>query len=166
MDFAKYFPIWDKLTAEQQERVLATVAERTVKKGTVVHDGSVCTGLLLVKSGQLRAYILSDEGREVTVYRLFDRDICLFSASCVLNSVQFEIIIEAEKEAEFWVIPPMVFKKLMDDTIAQVQTSGEAEKWFDKWFKNPIPPKNLNMNFELSDEMKALFKEPNDKALN
>lgn len=58
------------------------------------------------------------------------------------------------------------FKKLMDDTIAQVQTSGEAEKWFDKWFKNPIPPKNLNMNFELSDEMKALFKEPNDKALN
>ena len=58
------------------------------------------------------------------------------------------------------------FKKLMDDTIAQVQTSGEAEKWFDKWFKNPIPPKNLNMNFELSDEMKALFKEPNDRALN
>ena len=51
------------------------------------------------------------------------------------------------------------FKKLMDDTIAQVQTSGEAEKWFDKWFKNPIPPKNLNMNFELSDEMKALFKD-------
>ena len=58
------------------------------------------------------------------------------------------------------------FKKLVDDTIAQVQTSGEAEKWFDKWFKNPIPPKNLNMNFELSDDMKALFKEPNDKALN
>ncbi|MCV2963422.1 transporter substrate-binding domain-containing protein, partial [Escherichia coli] len=58
------------------------------------------------------------------------------------------------------------FKKLMDDTIAQAQTSGEAEKWFDKWFKNPIPPKNLNMNFELSDEMKALVKAPNDKALN
>jgi len=48
----------------------------------------------------------------------------------------------------------------------EVQTSGEAEKWFDKWFKNPIPPKNLNMNFELSEDMKALFKSPNDKALN
>ena len=58
------------------------------------------------------------------------------------------------------------FKKLMDETIAKAQTSGEAEKWFDKWFKNPIPPKNLNLNFELSNEMKALFKEPNDKALN
>ncbi|RWR00785.1 amino acid transporter [[Pantoea] beijingensis] len=58
------------------------------------------------------------------------------------------------------------FKQLMDDTIAQVQTSGEAAKWYDTWFKQPIPPKNMNLNFELSDDMKALFKSPNDKALN
>lgn len=58
------------------------------------------------------------------------------------------------------------FKQLMDDTIAKAQTSGEASKWFDKWFSNPIPPKNLNMNFALSDDMKATFKTPNDKALN
>ncbi|MES4611958.1 MAG: amino acid ABC transporter substrate-binding protein [Ewingella sp.] len=57
------------------------------------------------------------------------------------------------------------FKTLVDDTIAKTQTSGEAAKWFDKWFKQPIPPKNLNMNFELSDDMQALFKAPNDKAL-
>lgn len=58
------------------------------------------------------------------------------------------------------------FKQLMDETIAKAQTSGEAAKWFDKWFKQPIPPKNLNMNFELSQDMKALFASPNDKALN
>ena len=58
------------------------------------------------------------------------------------------------------------FKKLADDTIAQIQTSGEAAKWYDKWFKQPIPPKNLSMDFDLSDEMKALFAAPNDKALN
>jgi len=58
------------------------------------------------------------------------------------------------------------FKALVDETIAKAQTSGQAEKWFDTWFKQPIPPKNLNMNFELSDDMKALFKTPNDKALN
>ncbi|CCF10547.1 amino acid ABC transporter substrate-binding protein [Pantoea ananatis] len=58
------------------------------------------------------------------------------------------------------------FKALVDDTIAKAQTSGQAEKWFDTWFKQPIPPKNLNMNFELSDDMKTLFKTPNDKALN
>ncbi|MBF7979919.1 MULTISPECIES: amino acid ABC transporter substrate-binding protein [Rahnella] len=57
------------------------------------------------------------------------------------------------------------FKKLVDDTIVKAQTSGEATKWFETWFKKPIPPKNLNMNFELSDDMKALFKAPNDKAL-
>jgi len=56
------------------------------------------------------------------------------------------------------------FKALVDETIAQIQTSGEAEKWFDTWFKQPIPPRNLNLNFELSDDMKALFKAPNDKA--
>ncbi|MBD2802058.1 glutamate/aspartate ABC transporter substrate-binding protein [Xenorhabdus sp. M] len=57
------------------------------------------------------------------------------------------------------------FKKLMDDVIVKVQASGEAEKMFDRWFKEPIPPKNLNLNFGMSDEMRALFKSPNDKAL-
>ncbi|EPG7575716.1 amino acid ABC transporter substrate-binding protein [Providencia huaxiensis] len=58
------------------------------------------------------------------------------------------------------------FKVLIDETIANAQTSGAAEKSFDRWFNQPIPPKNLNLKFTLSDEMKALFKEPNDKALN
>nr|WP_323856872.1 MULTISPECIES: amino acid ABC transporter substrate-binding protein [unclassified Xenorhabdus] len=58
------------------------------------------------------------------------------------------------------------FKTLIDDVIVKVQTSGEAEKMFDHWFKEPIPPKNLNLNFSMSDEMRALFKAPNDKALN
>jgi glutamate/aspartate transport system substrate-binding protein len=58
------------------------------------------------------------------------------------------------------------FKKLVDDTIVQTQNSGQAEKLFNRWFTQPIPPKNLNMNFSLSDEMKTLFKSPNDKSLN
>lgn len=59
-----------------------------------------CTGLLLVRHGQLRAYILSDEGREITIYRLFDRDMCLFSASCIIRSIQFDVTIETEKNAQ------------------------------------------------------------------
>ncbi|HHR6142861.1 TPA: amino acid ABC transporter substrate-binding protein [Providencia alcalifaciens] len=58
------------------------------------------------------------------------------------------------------------FKALVDDTISTAQKSGAAEKSFDRWFNQPIPPKNLNLKFTLSDEMKALFKSPNDKALN
>ncbi len=58
------------------------------------------------------------------------------------------------------------FKKLADDAIAELQLNGEAEKSYTRWFEQPIPPKGMNMNFNMSDEMKTLFKAPNDKALN
>ena len=57
------------------------------------------------------------------------------------------------------------FKKVVDAAIAKAMTSGEAEKLYKKWFQSPIPPKGLNLNLPLSDEMKELFKAPNDKAL-
>lgn len=117
MDFQSYFPIWNKLTAPQQERILSSLMERRVSKGTVIHNGSMdCTGLLLVKSGQLRAYILSDEGREITIYRLFDRDMCLFSASCMMRSIQFEVVIEAEKDTELWIIPAEIYQNMMKES--------------------------------------------------
>lgn len=55
------------------------------------------------------------------------------------------------------------FKKLVDAALTKAMTSGEAEKIYAKWFLNPIPPKGLNLNFPLSDAMKALYKAPNDK---
>ena len=117
MDFENYFPIWNKLNQEQQRRIRNSLMERTVEKGTIIHNGNMdCTGLILVKSGQLRAYILSDEGREITIYRLFDRDMCLFSASCIMRSIQFEITIEAEKKTELWVIPSEVYKSIMEES--------------------------------------------------
>jgi glutamate/aspartate transport system substrate-binding protein len=57
------------------------------------------------------------------------------------------------------------FKALVDRTIAKLTTSGEILPIYEKWFQKPIPPKGLNLNFPLSDEMKELFKNPNDKAL-
>ncbi len=124
--FQEYFPVWKNLTAEQQDQILNTVSERKAEKGTVIHNGNLdCTGLLLVKSGQLRAYILSDEGREITLYRLLERDLCLFSASCMMNSIQFEIIIEAEKTTEFWLVPPDVYKRLMEESAAVSNYTNE-----------------------------------------
>lgn len=75
-------------------------------------------GLLAVISGRLRAYILSEEGRELTLYRLFERDICLFSASCMMQSIQFDITIEAEKDTEIWVIPTEIYKDVMNRSAA------------------------------------------------
>ena len=118
MSFSQYFPIWDKLTAEQQNRILSVTDFQKVKAGTVLHDGSPdCLGLLLVRSGQLRAYMLSEEGREITICRFFEMDICLFSASCVMPNMQFDIFIEAEKDTEIWIVPACLYQNLMDESI-------------------------------------------------
>ena len=126
MDFQDYFPVWNRLTAAQQNQLLNGLTSRKVKKGTILHNGSAdCTGLLLVESGQLRAYILSPEGREITLYRLFDRDMCLFSASCILNSIQFEITITAEKDTEFWLIPSELYKNLLTESAPLANYTNE-----------------------------------------
>ncbi len=126
MDFQSYFPIWNKLTAAEQKRISDAVFERSVKGGTVLYNGSRdCTGLYLIKSGQLRAYILSDEGREVTLYRLFERDMSLFSASCMMRSIQFELVIEAEKDTVAWVIPVEVYQSLMAESVALSNYTNE-----------------------------------------
>ena len=115
MDLSKYLPVWEQLTKEEQEKLSSSASYQTVPKGTILHNGSAdCTGLLLVGSGQLRAYILSEEGREITLYRLFEMDICLFSASCMLHSIQFDLTIEAEKDTSFWLIPAETYRQLME----------------------------------------------------
>ncbi|MDO4314376.1 MAG: Crp/Fnr family transcriptional regulator, partial [Oscillospiraceae bacterium] len=75
--------------------------------------------------GQLRAFILSEEGREMTIYRLFDRDMCLFSASCMLHSIQFDLVIEAEKDTSLWVIPSEVYKQLMEESVLVANYTNE-----------------------------------------
>lgn len=117
MALAEYFPVWNKLTEDERELLTQSAVKRAAPKGTILHNGSAdCVGLFIIRSGQLRAFILSDEGKEVTIYRLFERDMCLFSASCMMNSIQFEITIEVEKDSELWIIPPEVYKTIMDSS--------------------------------------------------
>ena len=126
MEFQAVFPVWDKLTKQQQDRLLDSLITRSVKKGTVLHNGSMdCTGLLLIQSGQLRAYMLSEEGREITLYRLFDMDMCLFSASCIMRSIQFEVTIEAEKDTDLWIIPAEVYRGIMEESAPVANYTNE-----------------------------------------
>ena len=119
MDLAEYLPFFPKLSPRQQQLLLDSLEPMEAKAGTVVHNGHLdCLGLLIIQSGQLRVYALSSEGREVTLYRLFDRDICLFSASCVMPDIQFEVVVEAEKDTKLWVIPSCLFKELMEESAA------------------------------------------------
>ena len=126
MGLDTYFPIWDKLTGAQRELLSRSASQRNVPAGTMLHNGSAdCVGLFVIRSGQLRAFVLSDEGKEVTIYRLFERDICLFSASCMIQSIQFEVMIEAEKDSQVWVIPPDVYKQLMESSAAIANYTNE-----------------------------------------
>ena len=117
MDIREYVPIWDKLNEDQQNRIRRAITLHRVKKGTVIHNGNMdCTGLLLIQAGQLRAYLLSEEGREITLYRLFERDLCLLSASCMIRSIQFEVMVAAEKDTEFWLIPTEIYQSVQEES--------------------------------------------------
>ena len=148
MDFSSYFPIWNKLTPTQQQILERNAVLRKVDKGTVIHNGTVeCTGLLLVRSGQLRAYILSDEGREISLYRLFDRDICLFSASCIMRSIQFEVTVEAEKDTDLWVIPSEIYQSIMEGSAPVSNYTNElmASRFSDvMWLMEQVMWKSLD----------------------
>ena len=148
MDFQDYFPLWTKLNKNQQERIRASLLFREVKKGTMLHDGTLdCTGLFLVRDGQLRAYILSEEGREITLYRLFERDMCLLSASCIVHSLQFEVMIAAEKDTSLWVIPADVYKAIMEESAALSNYTNElmASRFSDvMWLIEEIMWKSLD----------------------
>ena len=126
MELRDFFPIWNQLASGQQETLIGSTIRRAIPKGTLLHSGSMdCTGLLLVQHGQLRAYILSEEGREITLYRLLEGDICLFSASCMMRSIQFEVMIEAEKDTELWIIPADSYKSVMDQTASLANFTNE-----------------------------------------
>lgn len=126
MELKEYFPMWEKLTAAQQAELLKASGKRHFNRGQIVHHGLTnCTGLFLIQSGQLRAYTISEEGREITMYRLFERDICLFSASCIMRSIQFDIVIEAEKDTETWMIPAETYRKVMEESAPLANYTNE-----------------------------------------
>ena len=119
MEYAGYIPFWDKLNRDQQKMIGEVIRFHQVKKGTHIHDSSAeCLGLVMVKSGQLRAYILSEDGREITISRLFEYDVSLLSASCVMPDMQMNVMIEAEKDTEFWSVPACLFKNLTEESLA------------------------------------------------
>lgn len=148
MDFREYFPVWGELTPAQQERLTGNAVIHTVKEGATLHNGGMdCTGLLLVRQGQLRAYMLSDEGREITLYRLFDRDICLFSASCMIKSIQFDVTVEAEKDTELWIVPVEVYQGIMEESAPVSNFTNElmASRFSDvMWLMEQIMWKSLD----------------------
>ena len=126
MEFRELFLLWDRLSADEQQKIGESLVYRRFDKGTLIHDGSAdCSGLMLVAEGQLRAFILSEDGREISIYRLFERDVCLFSASCVFRSIQFSVHVEAEKDSGVWIVPSELYHRLMERSAALANYTNE-----------------------------------------
>ena len=102
--FDTTFPFWSQMSQAHKETFLRSSYHVHFEKGTNVHDGNECTGVILVKSGSLRIYLISEEGKEITLYRLFAGDMCMLSASCVLSSITFDVFVDAEEDSKCVVV--------------------------------------------------------------
>ena len=125
MEIQEYLPFWGKLTDAQRALVRDTARPMQFARGAVLHEGGTCTGLVIVTQGRLRAYTLSGEGRELTLYRLLERDICLFSASCALRGLDVDITLSAETDTEILLLPSEVFKELQEQSAAVAGYANE-----------------------------------------
>lgn len=113
-----HFSFWPHISPAEQALVLEKTQTLKYLKGTAVHTANNdCLGVLLIKSGELRVYMVSEEGREITLYRLFEGDVCVLSASCVLNSITFDVYIDAEMDSVLLQIPSKVFSDLSEKNI-------------------------------------------------
>ncbi|MBR6543411.1 MAG: Crp/Fnr family transcriptional regulator [Anaerotignum sp.] len=115
MDFQNIFPFWGQLNQEEQKTVAENVLSQKLQKGDILHRGcGECSGIVHVAKGQLRVYIVSEEGREVTLYRLHQGEMCVLSASCLMDAIVFDVLIEAVAESELIVLPSPVLHPIME----------------------------------------------------
>ena len=109
---------WDHLSEEERRFAVRNTEEVSYHPGQNVHSAETkCAGMLFLRSGALRVYIMSEEGKEITLYRVFAGDICIMSASCVLSEITFDVYIDAEEYTEAVLLRSPAFKKLIDTNI-------------------------------------------------
>lgn len=110
-----FFP---HLSSAEKNLLLQNTAAVSYKKGSSIHRADYkCLGLLLVKSGSLRVYIMSEDGREITLYRIYPGELCILSASCVLSSITFDVYIDAVEDSQVLQVSSSVISLLMHDNI-------------------------------------------------
>lgn len=114
----KHLTFWNKLSNDEKQLLTKNFNLVKYNKGENLHGaGRECLGLIMIKKGELRSYILSEEGRDVTLYRLAGGDSCVLSASCVLNNITFDVLIDAEQDTELLLLDVVTFNNLAQQNI-------------------------------------------------
>ncbi len=103
------FPFWNEIPESDREFICQNSFALTYSKGTNIHDGNGCSGVIFVRSGSLRLYMMSESGKDITLYRLHKGDMCMLSASCVLQTITFDVFVDAEEDSECYVISGSAF---------------------------------------------------------
>lgn len=117
-DLVSSLPFWDKLSQDEKEYVSNASFLRRFEKGEFIHSSeNECLGMLYVISGEIRTYLLSEEGKEVTLFRLYQGDICVLSTSCVINQITFDTYITAKKKTVILIIPSNVTALLKEKNL-------------------------------------------------
>lgn len=120
-NFSEYFgeqPFWVHLTQKQQELILDQVRQVSYRAGeAVVYGQNNCLGVLFILRGILRVYLLAEDGRQITIYRLHAGESCVLAASCALSAITFDVQIDAEEDCELLLLPTSVFSRLMEENI-------------------------------------------------
>lgn len=112
------FPFWEKLNTAEKDKLILGAACRNYPKGSLVHSASErCLGILLVRTGQLRVYMESEEGRDITLYRLEPGEFCALTASCFMSEITFEVLVDAEQDCQVLLLNPSVFNQIASDNI-------------------------------------------------
>lgn len=112
--YSDCFPFWNTLSDNVKDFLCTHSSEVYFDKEQAVHNNTECTGLYIVKSGRLRLYMLSEDGKEITLYRLSPGEVCMLSASCVLQSITFDVYIDAEIPSECYMINAAAFHTISE----------------------------------------------------
>jgi len=107
--YKEIFPFWDEISDDDRDYICVNSYALSYPKNTTIHDGTSCSGVIFVRRGCLRVYMMSEDGKDITLYRLHDGDMCMLSASCVLQTVTFDVLVDAEENSECYVISGNAF---------------------------------------------------------
>ena len=117
-DFQETYPFWEKLTRLQKDVLMANSRLVPYKKNSFIYEGEKeCLGLLAIKKGSVRIYINSEEGKEITLYRLYAGDVEVLSAYCVISEITFDVNISAEEDCEVLITNAYTFGKILKENI-------------------------------------------------
>lgn len=110
--YQEIFPFWKEISESDRECICHNSFVQTYPKGANIHNGNECSGVIFVRSGSLRLYIMSEDGKDITLYRLHRGDMCMLSASCVLKTITFDVFVDAEEDSECYVISGSAFAEV------------------------------------------------------